>query len=85
MKTRMIQSKAQILMKPTKHGPVKRMAVMGHVLMMTTSMETNLVKHILSQNHLTTHMKIPATKESMREKLNQISVSMKEMNAMEKR
>ena len=75
-------------MKPTKHGPMKRMAVMGDIMMITTlfqSMETTLVKHILSQNHMTTHMKIPASKESMREKLNQISVSMQEMNAMEKR
>ncbi|WZZ78451.1 hypothetical protein YC2023_099023 [Brassica napus] len=72
----MNQAKAPILMNPTKLGPMKRMAVMGHVLMITTlckSMETSLLKHILNQNHLITHMEIPATKESMREKLNQIS------------
>ena len=49
---------------------------MGHVLMITTlcqSMETTLLEHILNQSHLITHMEIPPTKESMREKLNQIS------------
>ncbi|KAF2577580.1 hypothetical protein Bca4012_052253 [Brassica carinata] len=72
----MNQAKAPILMKPTKLGPMKRMAVMGHVLMITTlcqSMETTLLEHILNQSHLITHMEIPPTKESMREKLNQIS------------
>ncbi|KAF8092992.1 hypothetical protein N665_0394s0001 [Sinapis alba] len=42
------------------------MAVMGHVLMITTlcqSMDTTLMKHILNHNPLITHMEPPDTKE----------------------
>ncbi|KAF2540591.1 hypothetical protein F2Q68_00031595 [Brassica cretica] len=43
-------------------------------------METNLVKHILSQNHLTTHMKIPATKENSWQEEADSEISLEETN-----